>query len=249
MKVFSTKLKILFFPIYYLIHNNLFFGLIHKYIIRVFNYKNFRFELQNLKLPLGYYSSFLWKTYELNDRVIIEKNLTKKNKCIIIGGGIGFIATLTYHITKNKILVFEINKEILNNLKKNLKINKSKFKIYNSNLTLRKNYNKKYYFDTNNFLTNSIFRNTKKKIKFNNLFYKKIKKFENFNTLIIDGEGIEKHYVENIKKLKSIKHLIFEFHSDILNENKKKKIFNILSKQNFYLKDKFINSFYFVKIN
>jgi len=83
MKVFSTKLKILFFPIYYLIHNNLFFGLIHKYIIRVFNYKNFRFELQNLKLPLGYYSSFLWKTYELNDRVIIEKNLTKKNKYII----------------------------------------------------------------------------------------------------------------------------------------------------------------------
>lgn len=249
MKVFSIKLKILIFPIYYLIHNNLVFGLIHKYIIRVFNYKNLRFELQNIKLPLGYYSSFLWKTYELNDRIIIEKNLTKKNKCIIIGGGIGFIATLTYHLTKNKILVFEINKEIINNLKKNLKINKSKFKIYNSNLSLIKNYSKKYYFDTNNFLTNSIFRNTKKKIKFNNLFYKKIEKFENFNTLIIDGEGIEKHYVENINKLKNIKYLIFEFHSDILNENKKNELFNILSKQKFYLKDKFINSFYFVKIN
>lgn len=249
MKVFSTKLKLLILPVYYLIHNNLFFGLIQKYIIGVFNYKNLKFEFKNIKLPLGYYSSFLWKTYELNDRIIIEKNLTKKNKCIIIGGGIGFIAALTYQLTKNKVLVFEINKEILYTLKKNLKINKSKFKIYNSNLTLSKNYNKKYYFDSNNFLINSIFRNTKKKVKFKNLFYKKIKKFKNFNTLIIDGEGIENHYVENINKLKNIRHLIFEFHSDILNENKKNRLFNILGKNNFYLKDKFINSFYFTKLN
>ena len=89
----------------------------------------------------------------------------------------------------------------------------------------------------------------KKKIKFKNLFYKKIKKFKNFNTLIIDGEGIENQYVENINKLKNIRHLIFEFHSDIFNENKKNKLFNILGKNNFYLKDKFINSFYFTKLN
>jgi ABC-type antimicrobial peptide transport system permease subunit len=55
------------------------------------------------------HSSFLFKTYEYNDRKIVEKHITKKNKCIIIGGGIGFIATLAFHLSNQKILVFEIN--------------------------------------------------------------------------------------------------------------------------------------------
>ena len=59
----------------------------------------------------------------LNDRILIERNLTKKNKCIIIGGGIGFIGVLTYHITKNKIILFEINNELIELLNSNLKNN------------------------------------------------------------------------------------------------------------------------------
>ena len=48
-------------------------------------------------------------------------------------------------IIKNKILVFEINKNIIKNLKKNLIINKCKFKIYQKNLVIN-NYNKKSSF-------------------------------------------------------------------------------------------------------
>lgn len=249
MRVFENKFKLIAFPVYYLIHNNIFFGLIQKYIFKVFKYKNFQFDIQNIKLPIGYYSSFFWKTYELNDRVVLEKNLTTKNRCIIIGGGIGFIGVLSYHLTKNKIYIFEINKDIANSLKKNLNKNKTKFKIFFNNLTLSENFKNNFYFDSANFLTNSLYRKTKKKVVFKNLFFKKITNFESFNTLIIDGEGIEDHYISNIQKLKNIKYLIFEFHNDILDASKKKRLFNKLKKNKFIMKDEFINSFYFEKIS
>ena len=249
MKVFENKFKVFVFPLYYLIHNNIFFGLIQKYIFKVFKYRNFRFDVQKLKLPIGYYSSFLWKTYELNDRIVLQKNLSNKNKCIIIGGGIGFIGVLSYHITKNKILIFEINNDIIKLLKNNLKVNKVKNKIFKYNLILKKSFKKNFYFDSINFLTNSIYRNTDKKVKFENIFYKKIPELKNFNTLIIDGEGIEDHYISNISKLKNIRYLFFEFHNDILDLSKKKKLFNKLKKNKFIMKYEFINSFYFEKIS
>ena len=65
----------------------------------------------------------------------IEGNYNSKNKCIIIGGGIGFIPTLAFHKSKNKILVFEINKIIIKNLRKNLIQNKS---LYNDLYNLQK---------------------------------------------------------------------------------------------------------------
>ena len=101
------------FPAYYLIHYNFIFGLLHKKFIKKFYYKKYIFELKKCNLPLPSYSSFIFKTYELNDRIILEKNLSKKNKCIIIGGGIGFIPTIASNITKNKIAVFEINRKII----------------------------------------------------------------------------------------------------------------------------------------
>ena len=45
----------------------------------------------------------------------------------------------------------------------------------------------------------------------------------------------------------NIKYIYFEFHHDILDENRQKMLFKILNKNKFYLKDKFINSFYFAK--
>ena len=71
--------------------------------------------------------SFFFKTYEYNDKVLIEKYINHKNKCIIIGGGIGFIPTLSYQKSLNKILVFEINEKIIKNLKNNLTQNNCDF--------------------------------------------------------------------------------------------------------------------------
>ena len=245
MKVLPNYFKIISFPIYYLIHYNYLFGLIHKKFIKKFRYKKYKFKLDNIKLPTSCYSSFLWKTYELNDRIIIEKNLNQKNKCVVIGGGIGFIGTLAYHITNNKVLLFEINKKIINLLNFNLKKNIVKFKLYNKNLTFNKNFVKKIYFETDNFLSNSIYRNSNQKKSFDNLYFKNIKDFKKYNTLIIDGEGIEEHYIYNLNKAKNIKYIFFELHHDIFNKSKRLHIFKYLKKSNFLFKDKFVNSYYF----
>ena len=247
MKVLPNYFKILSFPIYYLIHFNFIFGVIQKTFFKTFNYKKFKFSLNGLKFPTSFYSSFLWKTYELNDRILIERNLKKKHKCIVIGGGIGFIGVLTFHLTKNKIILFEINKELINLLHSNLKNNSVKFNLFQNNLTLNKKFKKNSFFVTENFSTNSIFRKSKKKSLFKNIYYKKIKNFNLFNTLIIDGEGIEKHYIENINKIKNIKYIFFEFHHDIFNEKKKINIFYQLKKNKFVLRDKFVNSYFFEK--
>ena len=137
MKVFTNITKIFIFPIYYLIHKNLIFGLIHKIFIRNFNYKNFIFNLDLKNIPLASRSSFIFKTYEYNDRVLVEKHINHKNKCIIIGGGIGFIPTLAFHKSRNKVLVFEINKIIINNLRKNLVQNNCKFTLFRNNLVFQ----------------------------------------------------------------------------------------------------------------
>ena len=116
--VFNKLTNFLIFPIYHLIHRNIIFGYLHKKFIKYFYYKNYKFFLNSNQIPLKNYSSYLFKTYEYNDRVLIERNISKKNKCIIIGGGIGFIATITYKLSKKKILVFEINKNLIPTLKK-----------------------------------------------------------------------------------------------------------------------------------
>ena len=247
MKAIPKFYKIIISPIYYLIHRNFFFGFLHKIIFRYFYYRSYKFDLKDINLPLDHYSSFLWKTYELNDRVLVERNLNSKNHCIIIGGGLGFIGTIAYHKTKNKILCFEINQKIINILKKNFKNNNVKNELYNKNLSFTRKNKNKYYFSSDNFLENSIYRSTKNKIYLDNIYKGKITNFKKFNTLIIDGEGIEDHYIKNLKFANNIKYIYFEFHHDLLNKKQQKKLFKILNKNKFYLRDKFINSFYFKK--
>ena len=92
-----------------------------------------------------------------------------------------------------------------------------------------------------------MYRSSAHKKKLKNLNYKKIKILKKFNTLIIDGEGVEEHYINNISKLPNIKYLIFEFHYDIFSDKKKEILFNKLRKNRFYKKDRFINSYFFEK--
>ena len=245
---FNLISKLAMFPLYYTFHYNYVFGWIHKKLIKVFKYKKFFFYLNDVDIPLPFHSSFIFKTYELNDRILLERNLTNQHKCIIIGGGIGFIPAIVNDITKNKVLIFEINNKILKNLRENLKGNKIKFEILNYNLLLNKKNIQKYYYSNENFLATSMFRKSKKKVRLKNILFSKVKNINNFNTLIVDGEGIEKHYIENIKTLKKIKFIFFEFHNDIFTETQKSKIFGKLKKDGFFLKDRFINSYYFIRI-
>ncbi len=246
MKVHSFAHKLILLPIYYIIHHNIFFGYLHKIFYKIFKYQNFRFSLDILHLPMSHRSAFLFKTYEYNDRKICENNLSKKNKCIIIGGGLGFIPTIAYHKTLNPVLIFEINKKILKNLKKNLEMNKCKFTLLNNNLTFENTKKSNFYF-TNNFLETSAYLKTNRKISIKNINYKKIRKLSNFNTLIIDGEGVEEYYLKNLSKIKNIKHIIFELHNNLLSKLKIEEIFKNLKKNKFKLADKCFNSYYFKK--
>jgi FkbM family methyltransferase len=248
MQVFPAFTKIILFPAYYLLHKNIFFGFIQKYLIKKFYYKNFELEINIRSLPISNYSSFFFKTYEYNDRILIEKNINKINKCIIIGAGIGFIPCIAYYKSKNKILVFEIDKNIKKNLLINLKKNKCTYDFYEKNLTFEKNKKSEFFYFDNNFLNNSKYRNKGEKIKISNISIKKIKDFHQYNTLIIDAEGIEEYFIKNLKNLNNIKYLFFELHYDLFD---KREILNIkknLFKYRFKLIDRCFNSFYYKKI-
>ena len=245
MKVFGKATSFILFPVYYIIHHNIIFGYFHKKFIKKFYYKKFKFNLNNLNIPLPNYSSFLFKTYEYNDKTLVEKNISKKNKCIIIGGGLGFIATLSYHLSKNKVLVLEINNRIINNLKENLKLNHCDFEIINNNLTLDKSSDYEEFYLNKDFLATSIYIKTEKLQKIRNITKDEIKNFNDYNTLIIDGEGIEEHFINNLHKIPNIKYLMFEFHHNIFSEEIRKKLFYQLEKNNFRLVSKCFNSYYF----
>lgn len=249
MEVFTNITKIYIFPIYFLIHKNLLFGLLHKIFIKNFYYKNYVFNLNLKNIPIASRSSFIFKTYEYNDRILVEKHINNKNKCILIGGGLGFIPTLAFHKSKNKILVFEINKKIINNLRNNLIQNNCEFSLFNNNLVLQKEKENSTsnYFISENFLSTSQYDKKGKIKKVDNIYSKKIFNFKKFNTLIMDGEGIEEYFLNNLNKINHIHHIIFELHNNLFNLKKVNSLFLELKKNKFTLVDQCFNSYYFKK--
>ena len=249
MKPFPILNKIFLFPIYYLIHSNKFFGYIQKYYLKKFYYQNITINLNIDNIPLANYSSFLFKTYEYNDRRLVEKYIDSSNNCIIIGGGLGFIAVLAYKKSKRKILVFEIDKKLIKNLNDNLIKNNCEFQIYEKNLILGKKTknNEEFYFNED-FLCSSKYLNKGKKRVIENISSDEIKTFEKYNSLIIDGEGIEEYFIQNLNQLKNIKYIIFELHFNIFSKNKIETMFKNLELNKFVFQDKCFNSYYFKKI-
>ena len=93
----------------------------------------------------------------------------------------------------------------------NLNENNCKYKLLLNNLNFnKKNLYKKFYL-TKDFLSTSSKSKSNKYIKVKNLFFRNINEISKFNTLIIDAEGDEKYYIENLRKLKTIKHLFLNF--------------------------------------
>lgn len=236
--------NLIFNILYYIFHYNYLLGAVYKFFSTKFFYKNLKIDTKIKSFPTPLYSSFIFNTYEVNDRIVIEKYLSKKNKCIIFGGGLGFIPCLVSKISKKKILVFEINKEIISNLKKNLILNKSKFKLINKNLVFNKK--DKFVFNSNsrNFLTSALKKKSSKNYFKKNIYYKNIS-LKYYNTLIIDAEGYEYEIIKNISKLKNIKYIFFELHTNILGDFKTKVLFKILRKNGFKKKFDFLGSYFY----
>jgi len=236
-------------PLYYIIHYNFFFGFLQKYFFKYFKFRKFTFNINYQRISIPYASSFLFKTYEYNDRVLIEKYISTENKCIIIGGGIGFIPCLSYHKSRNKIIVSEIDETITPLLNSNLKNNKCDFLVIEGNLIIKKDNDYEDFYMSKNFIANSKFtlKSFVEKKKIKNYLLEDLDNYQDYNTLIIDGEGIEEHFLNNLNLISYIKYLFFELHEELLDNEKIKKIFSNLKKNNFIMKDNCFNSFYFKK--
>ena len=247
-KLFFIKvLTLLVQPIYYLIHYNFFFGLFQKNLIKEFNYKKMVFRVDYERIPTSLASSFLFNTYEYNDRILVEKYIDKKNKSIIIGGGLGFIACINFKKSKNEFIISEIDKTIIKNLEFNLKKNNCRFKLIKGNLLVKKKKEYDKFFIGKNFISNSKYIIKQNSISIKNFQLEDVCKLKKYNTLIIDGEGVEEHYIKNLNYLPNIKYIIFELHYNILSKSTVDLIFKQLNKKKFKLIDNCFNSFYFRK--
>ena len=109
-----------------------------------------------------------------------------------------------YHLTKKKILVFEINSRIIDNLNLNLNNNNCKFFLYNKNISFINKKKNTKFFIRDNFLGTSQFFKTKDILNVKNIFYKNIKNIKNYDTLIIDAEGAEYNFLINCSVSDSI---------------------------------------------
>ena len=258
LKEINLFKKLFFFIPYYTLHRNILFGYLFKKFIKRFTYtflkKKLIFYIPG-NLETAFYSSFLTKTYEINDYFIIKKYLKPNFKPIIIGGGIGFIATIVSKIVKKKISIFEIDTNIIPYLKKNLLKNKVEFLIYE----------KPFFFNTKpkifsfnksiNFISTSLYKNTNKidinATKLNKpISYNELCKQNNivYDTLIIDAEGYEYDMLIDLSNQSNIKHIFFELHASILKKKKTLFLLNYLKKMKFIQIGKFFNSYYFSKI-
>lgn len=239
--------KYTFFILYHLIHANIFFAFIQKTFFKYFRYKKLLFCTNNLNIPFSHYSSFLFKTYEINDRVMMEKFITKKNKCIIVGTGIGFTTVLAYQLSKNKVLSLEIDERLKNIIEKNFSLNKIKYELIFKNISFNKKKLKSYFKLKDNFLENNKNDKYGKKIIVDNIYYKDLKLSE-YNTMIIDAEGYEFEILTKVKKLKSIKNIFFELHPKILSGYQQKKLFRSLFESGYVKQLDFLNTFFYKKI-
>lgn len=253
-KEVSLAKKIFFYLPFYLLHKNIFFGIFFLKIIKIFHYsfKNnkFSFYIPN-NLDYSFYSSFLTKTYEINDLTLIKKNLHFDCKPIVVGGGLGFIPAIVSAIVKKKIPVFEIDTQIIPFLEKNLKKNKINSKIYNCFFFFNKKPKINFFFESKNFISTSIYNSKKENnnfIKLNKFIsYKKLCKMNKvvYNTLIIDAEGYEYDLINDISMNNSIKHIFFELHTSIIGKKRTDKLLRSLKINKFNLVDSFFNSYYY----
>ena len=236
---------------YYFLHRNPFFGLIFKYFIREFHYKYngsiLSFEIPFKNLTLGWLPGFLFKTYELNDVSLIKKHIVKNEKVLNIGGGIGFIASLVYKITNEKVTIVEVDDRIIEILNKNLKRNKINFQLIDKPLSLSKETD--FLINKNqNYISNTTIQKTTTDNNPSNSEFVDSKFFDKFDVLVIDAEGYEEYFFSNLLEINFDK-IIIEFHPKNYLNLTSQDIENILTKNNYKEMDSYFQSKVFKKNN
>lgn len=179
--------------------------------------------------------------HENEEIALIKKNLIPSNT-LELGCSLGIVSlNIKKKILENKLVSIDGNLNAINYCKENLKYNPN-YKIEYIHHAIGESSN--FIVDEKNFLSshsqlNLIDRNNlKNSIKFINQIIENNK----ISSLVIDIEGMEKFIFGNIN-LKRIHLLFVELHPSLYGKNCEKEILNILSNNNFSIKDK-INSNY-----
>lgn len=171
------------------------------------------------------------KNWEYKEQELLQKYLKKGDRILQLGANIGtscIVADKLLNSEKDSVYCVEPNKNIIEILEKNKKLNNSNFNIINGILTETNN-NK---LDTRHDYPNKASAKISKDgdMEINSLSLKNLK--IDFNVLFADCEGCLEKFIDEYEDI--VKHLrLVIFEMDYKNECNYDKIKSILEKHNF----------------
>ncbi len=215
-------------------------------------------EINGVKLVLDKKWSFnvkdhmIRKDYETGEINIIKNNLSKDDKVLEIGTGLGFLAVYCSKIIgQNNVTSIEANPYLEKYHKRIFELNNTfPTIIYNS--VGQNEEESVFYIDEKNFWSSSLIPFKAKKLKKINVKSIDINKLINEISptfLIIDVEGFEYELIKLIADFGSIVKIQIETHSRIIGKEKVDEIVPILARHFFVLDNHFSkdNQYFFKK--
>ena len=194
------------------------------------------------------------KDYETGEIKIIKKTLSKDDKVLEIGTGLGFLSIYCSKIVgQNNVISVEANPFLKQYHQVVFKLNKVfPTIIYNS--IGNKEEETTFYIDKANFWSSSIIPFRGKKVEAIRV------KNENINNLIkelkptyliVDVEGFEHALFKHIDDFLTIKKIQIETHPNIIGKEAISELENLITKNGFKIipETSLLNQYYFEKIN
>ncbi|WP_159578823.1 FkbM family methyltransferase [Marinoscillum sp. 108] len=193
--------------------------------VRVFRAGGCEFNLSENLFPSGYYSRFLFKTYESPEIALMKKYLDPGDSIIELGACIGVVSCISNKMLdhpENHVVV-EANPDLITEIEKNRANNHCHFSLENA---LISNQAFETFYTYNIAISGSLQKKVHNpKLVLSREVQVKGVGFESlqakyglkFNVLLMDIEGAEYTLIEeNLEFLKGLRLLIIEFHPNIM---------------------------------
>jgi len=193
--------------------------------VRVFRAGGCEFNLSKNLFPSGYYSRFLFKTYESPEIALMKKYLDPGDSIIELGACIGVVSCISNKMLdhpENHVVV-EANPDLIAEIEKNKANNRCHFSLENA---LISNQAFETFYTYNIAISGSLQKKVHNpKLVLSREVQVKGVGFESlqakyglkFSVLLMDIEGAEYTLIEeNLEFLKGLRLLIIEFHPNIM---------------------------------
>ncbi|MEQ8584196.1 MAG: FkbM family methyltransferase [Marinoscillum sp.] len=195
--------------------------------VRVFRAGGCEFNLSRNLFPSGYYSRFLFKTYESPEIVLTKKYLIPTDSIIELGACIGVVSCISNKILEKpeNHVVVEANPDLIKEIEKNRVNNDCHFSVENAIVSNRKF---ETFYTYNIAISGSMQKKVhnpklilSREVQVKGLGFQELqsKYGLKFTALLMDIEGAEYTLIEeNLEFLKNLRLLIIEFHPNIMQE-------------------------------